>query len=133
MTKERLFKKEYAVELIAVAKDDLKGAEIFAASELKRQEMTLFHAQQAIEQSLKALLCWLGKPVPMVHSLSIIIDRFPAEYQVPHAEELEDLTQFATIRRYEEGIALFTREEIAAAIKAAHEIIAWVEQMIKLN
>ena len=130
MTKDRLFKKEYARELIAVAKEDLKGAEILAASELKRQEMTLFHVQQAIEKSLKALLCWLEKPVPMVHSLSIILDRLPAEYQAPHADELEDLTQFATIRRYEEGIALLTTQEIAAAIKVAHEILSWVDQAL---
>lgn len=131
MTKERLFKKEYAKELLAIAKDDLKGAEVLAAANLQRQEMALFHIQQAVEKALKALLCWLGIPVPLVHSLSIIQDRIPRKYQVPFADSLEDLTQFATIRRYEEGIALFTAEEISSALELGHKITEWVAEQIK--
>ena len=131
MTKERLFKKEYAKELLLIAKDDLEGAKVLAAANLKRQELALFHIQQAIEKALKAFLCWLEKPVPLVHSLSIILDRIPKNYQVPSADSLEDLTQFATIRRYEEGIALFTEEEIKEALQLGCEITNWVENQLK--
>lgn len=127
MTKERIFKKEYAKELLAIAKDDLAGAEALIQAHLKRQEMSLFHIQQAIEKALKAHLCWLGLPVPMVHSLSIIVDRIPNSDQVPHGELLEDFTQFATIRRYEEGVVVFSAEEIQEALKTGKDIIDWVE------
>jgi len=130
MTKERLFKKEYAKELVSVAKSDLKAAQILAKSDLKRQELVLFHVQQAIEKSLKAILCWQGKPVPMVHSLSIIIDRLPNSEGIPDADSLEDLTQFATIRRYEEGVALFSPEEIDAALAQGQQILLLAESKL---
>lgn len=130
MTKDRLFKKEYAKELLTVAKDDLEGAHALASAKLRRQELALFHVQQAIEKALKAYLVWLGKPVPMVPSLSLIIDRIPSADSIPQAQNLEDFTQFATIRRYEEGVALFSSEEINQSLLTAEEIIRWVESRL---
>ena len=128
MTKSKKFKKEYAKELLDVARQDLEGAEILLASRLKRQEITLFHVQQAVEKSLKATLCWQEKPVPLVHSLAIILDRF--DIQVPHESKLEELTQFATIRRYEEGIALFTPEEVQIAIDIAKDVLSFADSIV---
>lgn len=131
MTKDRLFKREYARELLNVAKDDLEGARVLVAAKIGRQELPLFHVQQTIEKALKAALVWMGRPLPMVHSLAIILDRFPEGTQVPHADSLEDLTQFATIRRYEEGVALFTPDEITAALAMAQDVLDWTEAQLK--
>ena len=127
MTKDRLFKKEYAKELLTVAKDDLEGARALVLAKVRRQELSLFHVQQAIEKALKAYLVWAGKPVPMVHSLGLLVDRIPDAANIPYADSLEDLTQFATIRRYEDGVALFTSEELSQSLKTAEAVIHWVE------
>jgi HEPN domain-containing protein len=130
MTKTRLFKKEYARELLAVALGDLETAEALAKIRIKRTENLLFHAQQAIEKSLKACLCWEELPIPMVHDLAVIVDHLPKGAQPPHADEISDLTQFATVRRYEEGVAQFSPQEIAEVLAAANAICQWAKMRI---
>ena len=130
MTKTKLFKKEYAKELLSVAKQDLEGAEILMNSSLKRQEITLFHLQQAIEKALKALLCWQEKPVPLVHSLAIILDKVDSA-DIPYEADLEELTQYATIRPYEEGVAVFTKDEIIHVFNVTKQVLKAVEKKIK--
>ena len=131
MTKERTFKKEHAKELLSIAKGDIESAEILAKGATTRTENIFFHVEQSIEKSLKALLVWRQIPVPLVHELTLILDRIPKDLEVPSASSLIDLTQFATVRRYEEGIADFTNEEIFQSIKLAHEIISWVEKQLR--
>ncbi len=131
MTKERLFKKAYAAELLRVAEGDLETAQILANSSLKRKENLFFHIQQAIEKSLKAYLCWLEKPVPLVHDLALILDRFPEEIEIPAASQLTDFTQFATVRRYEEGTFVLSDEETKASLLLANKIIVMVQGKIK--
>ena len=63
----------------------------------------------------------------MTHDLEVVIDRISKSDEIPHVELLDDLSQFATIRRYEEGSAELTEEEIVAALEACRAIIAWVE------
>ena len=55
MSKSRLFKKSYALELIKLAKDDLETALALKKADINRKENILFHVQQAIE---KAFLEW---------------------------------------------------------------------------
>jgi HEPN domain-containing protein len=131
MTKERVFKKEYASELLRIAEADFQTAEVLAREKISRNENILFHIEQAIEKAIKAFICSLSKPVPMTHDLFVLLDRIPAEDPIPHAEELDDLSQFATIRRYEEGSAIFSIDEIQSALKAAREILDWAGKRIK--
>jgi len=130
MTKERRFKKQYGKELIKVAEGDLEVALALAGVGIKRKENIFFSIQQTIEKALKAYLVWLELPVPMVHDLAIIIDRFPESIVIPHAEDLQDLTQFATIRRYEEGSFELTDEETKAALEVAEKILALVKKSL---
>lgn len=129
MTKSIKFKKEYAVELLNIAEQDLETAQTLIAARLKRKENILFHIEQAIEKALKASLCRFEIPVPMVHEISILIDRLPEGVSPPRSEDLVDLTQFATIRRYEEGRADFTEGEVKAAYDLAKEVIAWAQKI----
>lgn len=131
MTKERTYKTAYADELLRIAQGDLQCAEILARGNPSRQENIFFHVGQAIEKALKAKICMLGKPVPLTHDLQVIIDRIPTSEKIPHQDEIEDLSQFATIRRYEEGEAIFEPEEIDTAIRTASEILHWVTEKRK--
>jgi HEPN domain-containing protein len=131
LTKTRTFKKEYAPELLNVASEDLQTARVLAHANLVRKENILFHVQQAVEKALKANLVHIGIPVPLAHDLQELVTAQPDRDAVPHSESLYDLTQFATIRRYEEGIAVITAEEISASLAAAQDVIDWVKRSVK--
>jgi HEPN domain-containing protein len=63
-----------------------------------------FHAQQAAEKLLKALLALGGHPYPRSHNIGLLIDLL-AEVGVTLPEELlavETLTPFATTFRYDD-------------------------------
>ncbi len=128
MTKERLFKLPYSWELLAIAKNDLLAAKALAANPQVRYETAFFMLQQAVEKALKAVLVAQSKAVPLVHDLAVIIDRLDPK---PDAtDELNELTDFASIRRYEEGTFVVTAEETAAAIKLVEATLAFAETQI---
>lgn len=127
MTKVRSFKKEYAQELLRIAQGDLQSANVLKKSSDGRRENILFLVQQCIEKSLKAVLCHLGLPVPLVHDLALLLDHFPKDCAVPGRESMADLSQFADIRRYEEGRFVFTDEEIMASVQLADSTLKWAE------
>lgn len=130
MTKDRLFRRAYAGELIKIAYGDLASAEVMADNLKKgRKENICFVAQQCIEKSLKAVLCAQGKPVPMTHSIEVLLDRLAGD-QPSAAERLIELTDFATIRRYEEGNEIITDADIAAIIAAARDVANWANVRI---
>jgi len=123
MVKDRLFKKGYSKELVKIAVNDLEAARALARSPNVRQETTFFLVQQSVEKALKALLCYLEKPVPMVHDLLLIIDRLRDDAP-KGAEQLVDLSDFASIKRYEEGNFVPTQEELDATISLADKVVS---------
>jgi len=129
MTKERIFKLAYARELLAIAKNDLLAAKALTANPQVRYETAFFMLQQSVEKALKAVLVAQSRPVPLVYDLAVIIDRLNPK---PNAsDELNELTDFASVRRYEEGTFIVTAEETAAAIKLVESTLAFAESQIK--
>ncbi len=96
-------KKEYSKELIHIAENDLISTKTLASNSEVRRETVLMMVQECIEKTLKAVLCALEFPLPQTHDLLVIIDRLGTENEPPMSDALDDLTPFATIRRYEEG------------------------------
>ncbi len=132
MTKEKLFHKIYAHELIAIARGDFESTEILAAAKHKgRRENICFSAQQCIEKSLKAVICSQSKPVPMTHTIELLLDRLGSDHQPPSGEALVELTDFATIKRYQEGSEIITDEDVLATVTAARITLEWAESKIK--
>lgn len=126
MTKEKLFNKAYAHELLRIAQGDLESAQLLSKNiGVGRKENICYTAQQSIEKALKAVLCWLGKPIPMTHSIELVLDRLPSNIQPPGGDLLIELTDFATIKRYSEGNDIITNEDIFAILSAAKEVLAW--------
>jgi HEPN domain-containing protein len=130
MTKMRKFRKEYAKELLAIAGEDLETARVLFKAQIKRRENILFPVEQTIEKTLKAVLCALEQPVPLVREISILIDHLPEGIAPPEPEALVDFTQFATIRRYEEGRSEFSQEELEQAILLAERVLSWGKKLI---
>lgn len=124
---ERIFKREYAPELLRIAEADLDAAKALEAASGIRRETVLFHVEQAVEKALKAALCWRGSSIPLTHDLYAIVQRFPANDLPPGGYQLHDLTPFATIRRHEEGVAVITPEDVRAAFSAAEAVLRWAK------
>lgn len=83
------------------AQSDVKTAEIILASD-GPTDTACFHAQQAAEKSLKAVLCVNGITPPRTHDLGELVERcaqFDSEFQAD--EQLLELTEYAVGLRYD--------------------------------
>lgn len=131
MTKEKLFKNDYAFELQRIAIGDLESAEGMKESGRGRPENVCYMAQQSIEKSLKALLCYLGQPIPFTHSIELLIDRIPKDKRPVDVELLIELTDYAMVKRYNEGSEILTAEDLTATIDAAKRLLSWVDDSLR--
>lgn len=116
---------------MGIAEDDLRAAKVLAKSQNIRAENILFHIEQAIEKAIKAVLCFEGKPVPLTHDLLSLLQKFSSDHLPPGGYALHDLTPFATVRRYVEGVDVFTPEDIQQAMDSAEGVLSWGKQKIK--
>ncbi len=127
---EKKFKKEYAIELLNIAEGDWYSAQDLLNSSKGRIENLFFLVHQAIEKSVKAYLCWLNQPIPMVHDLGVLVAKIPTHLEFPFDYKLNELNDFATIRRYEEGVVELTKEEAESALRLAEDVQVWVREKV---
>lgn len=89
-----------------------------------------FHAQQAAEKSLKAVLCAKGKPFPRTHDLAFLLDALPDAISIPPAlVELPTLTKYAVQHRYPGECGPVTQRQRARAVQLAAEAVAWASRL----
>ena len=130
MTKDKLFKREYARELLAIAAGDLGSAELMATDQNKgRRENICYAAQQSIEKAQMAVICAQGDANALTHSIEFLLDKVKGSAP-PHGDELIELTDFATVKRYQEGNEIITAEDISATIGAAKKVLIWAQAKI---
>ncbi len=90
-----------------------------------------FHAQQAAEKALKAILIAKSVPPPKTHNIRTLLDLLPQEVTVP--EEIEDaasLTDYAVTNRYPGDFESVDEEEYKEAVRLAETVVLWVERII---
>ncbi|MCL0070251.1 HEPN domain-containing protein [Dehalococcoidia bacterium] len=93
-----------------------------------------FHAQQAAEKSLKALLVWRAIPFPKTHSIRMLLDLIPQDLSVPEAvQDAASLTEYAVTSRYPGEIEPVDDDEYRESIRLAEEVVSWVERTIGLQ
>ncbi len=129
-SQEKLFALEYAPELLRISEGDLGSAKLLLQHfglQKSRAENIFFLAQQSIEKSLKAVLCLHRVPVPLVHELGILIAKLPANSNPIVGYEISKLSEFASVRRYEEGFLILTAEEAADVVHLAQKILDWAK------
>jgi HEPN domain-containing protein len=127
---QKLFRKEYAHELLRIAQGDLQSAVALAGAGAPRPENVIYLAHQALEKALKAVLCWHGVPVPLVHEIGILVAVLPPSLEPPFGYELDALSPFATVRRYLEGGDIITREEIDGTLAQVRAAVDWCQQQV---
>lgn len=94
-------------------------------------EQLCFHAQQAAEKSLKAVLLKEGRQFPFTHSLQSLIDLLPLgsiRHSVP--TDAVELTPYVVATRYPGETEPVTEEEYVEAIEIAERVPEWAESII---
>jgi HEPN domain-containing protein len=91
-----------------------------------------FHAQQATEKSLKAVLVVSGIDIPRTHNLVRLIDLLPADVRrIPALDRVARLTPYATATRYPGLDEDVTDDEYVEALELATAVVNWAEVAIK--
>jgi HEPN domain-containing protein len=120
---------EEANRLLTAARSDLRAARLLASDEQQHGDVIGFHAQQAVEKAIKAVLVALSLPIPYTHDLGFLLDML-AEHTAAVPDSVADadwLTPWAVAARYGATEAALDRE---AAVRAAGDAVAWAEATI---
>ena len=94
-------------------------------------EQLCFHAEQAAEKALKAVLVAHNIPVPRTHNLRTLFDLLPADVPVPpDIQEAAGLSDYAVASRYPGVSEPVEAEEYREAVDLAVAVVYWAERMI---
>ncbi|MDP2832901.1 MAG: HEPN domain-containing protein [Pseudomonadota bacterium] len=119
-----------ARRFLSLAADDLAAFRALAALPHIRPAIAFFHAQQAIEKSLKAVLFARGEEFRKTHDLYELADRLAkAGFTLPcDADELAQINPYAVEFRYgDEIIQIMSREEMDAITM---RMLSWAETTV---
>ena len=95
-------------------------------------EHLCFHAQQAAEKAIKAILVQRGMDFPRTHDLAYLLGLLPDDLQLPVSiVDLPVLTKYAVRHRYPGDSIRPTRRQYVMAVDMAEQVIAWVEKVLR--
>ena len=117
-------------EWLAYAKSDLVMAQTKTEGVLP--EMGCFHAQQAAEKCIKAVLISLGIDFPYTHDiahLATLVDQSKVEF-TSALEDAIELTQYAVLARYPSDDVPVTETELDVAVNIAVRVFEWAETVV---
>lgn len=117
---------------LAHAKSDLRITELCRVDRQVLPNQTAFHAQQAAEKAIKAVLVKHQIRFPRTHDLAALIALIERHSVVwPFApDEVEELNPFAVQTRYPDETDQLTESELAEAIAVARRVVDWAEEQI---
>lgn len=91
-----------------------------------------YHAQQAAEKALKAVLVSLNIEFPRTHNIRTLLDLLPSEIPTPSKIlEAASLTDYAVLSRYPGYQEPIEQAEYQKAVNLAESVVIWVEQLIQ--
>ena len=117
-----------ACEWLRKAHNDLKAAKLLLEEGL--YDESAFHAQQATEKALKALLIAYRIEPPKTHNIARLLSLLKSKVDVSWAyqEDLPALTYYAVEIRY--PAPPITREEALEAFETARRAVEWAENQL---
>ena len=125
------FKKEYSSKLFRIAENDLYAAEYLVGAPKCRPELILYQVQQSVEKSIKAVLVFGDKSVPLTHDIELLLVELDTLDQQKLPEGASEFSRFATIKRYTEGDESYDQNDISSAIQVGKIFLKWAR--FKLN
>ncbi len=121
---------EYALRWLEKARHDIVTADKTLELETGPTDTPCFHAQQAIEESLKAVLTAHGVSAPRTHDLLLLLDK--AAPLLPHAdrwrETLAEISDYGVAVRYPADWPEPDRKDALAALAAARQVLEVAKQ-----
>ena len=127
----RRYHPDHPLEWIRLAKDNLDTARLGTA--LVSLEILCFHAQQAVEKALKAVLVDRSTDFPYTHDIEELLATLE-ESGVPcpvASPEANRLTRYAVLTRYPGLAEAVTVEEYQSALLLAERILEWANDQIE--
>ncbi len=113
------------------ARSDLALASISRPDEVLWEGLC-FHAQQAIEKSIKGVLLSYNVPFPKTHNIRTLIDLLPEELPLPeNIQYSASLTEYAVTTRYPSVLEPIDEDEYQEAVQLAQIVLSWAEQVIQ--
>lgn len=128
--KKRIITSPY--EWLAHARSDLNFALLGHKNSDIMNEQICFHAQQAVEKALKAVLLFHKIDFPLTHDLDELSDILQ-ESGVSLPEEVTDvgsLTPYAVETRYPGYWSEITDQDVDEALKMAEQVVKWSGDII---
>jgi len=116
--------KEIACKWIKKASRDLKWAERMLAD--GDTDYSAFHAQQAAEKALKALLIALGKRPPRTHNIGQLINELNGiGIETREIQQAKILTDYAVEARYPDFEEEVDEDEAVEALNLSKKVVDW--------
>ncbi len=121
-----------AKEWLAHAEADLHYARLGQKDSAALASLIAFHAQQAIEKALKAVLVRGGVEFPKTHDLEELLELVEDGGVVwPDAfNKVLEFTPFATHARYPGFDDPTTQADVDEAISLAEQVVAWARKEV---
>lgn len=121
-----------AKAVLSMAKKDLKALRGMADAEAFDDEIFGFHAQQAIEKSLKAWAAVLGREYPLTHDISALLDLLESSGEdVKRYWDLIEYNVFAVRFRYESLGVLDEPLDRAGSVRAIEDLMGHVNRLLE--
>ena len=112
------------------ARSDLALSRVPRPPEVMYNELC-FHAQQAAEKSIKAMLIAEQVKFRRVHQIGYLLELLPHEIPLPpDVIEAISLTSYAVTTRYPGEYEEITDEMYQEAVRLAQYVVGWAEQTI---
>ena len=113
------------------ARSDLELAGINRPEEVLFEELC-FHAQQAAEKALKAVLIAKSISPPKTHNIRMLLDIISQVTIAPReVEDAAALTDYAVTTRYPGDFEPVGEEEYREALKMAKTVVIWAEEAVQ--
>ena len=114
---------------LSKARQDLEALKVLSGSDVA-DEIVGFHAQQAVEKALKAVLTAADVRVGRSHDIAYLLTLLPDGIEVSGwLDETTALAPYAVIARYAE-VTPDERLDRAASVSLVERVIAWATDQL---
>jgi HEPN domain-containing protein len=123
--------RDLAEQLLRLAREDEAAAQAMLDVGAVTDAIVGFHAQQAVEKALKAVLAVSGVEFPFTHDIQGLVELCEAEGAVLPADltDIDQLTPYGVRLRYG-AVDVAAPVERETALRWAEQTIAWAEGVI---
>jgi len=124
---------DYVTQWLSRATDDLLAADLIAAGDLPIYWTASFHAQQAAEKALKALLTRYQIEFERTHNIGELLRLAEpaAAAMTARLDAARDLTRYAVVERYPGPDAPVSRDEARRHVDLARTVVDAVKSELR--